>query len=193
MPRGKQPDAIVIEPDNGNAKPNSIADIAASLNATDTDTRDASGTIIIDPAAIVGPGSGSDDATAGQPEKKRRGRKPGSTNKSSGSKAQSSLDVNGVEALLFSMHNLLATVSNTQELALDKTESKMLAEGVANVARHYDLGATQKSIDWANLIQCVGLIYGTRIYAIRSRVQKERRDAAAASSMTSVHHVPGAA
>lgn len=62
---------------------------------------------------------------------------------------------------------MLAALTKTQELALDKEEANRLAEGISNVSRHYDIAATQKSMDWANLIMVCGMIYGTRIFAIR--------------------------
>jgi len=64
---------------------------------------------------------------------------------------------------------MLAAITKTQELAIDQTEANMLATGIANVSRHYDFAATQKSIDWANLLMVAGTIYGTRIYAIRAK------------------------
>lgn len=64
---------------------------------------------------------------------------------------------------------MLAAITKTQELAIDQTEANMLATGIANVSRHYDFAATQKSIDWANLLMVAGTIYGTRIYALRAK------------------------
>lgn len=69
---------------------------------------------------------------------------------------------------------MLAVLTKTQELAIDKTEAETLATGVANVARHYDIGgASQKTLDWFNLIQALALVYGTRLYAVRGKFRKK--------------------
>jgi len=64
---------------------------------------------------------------------------------------------------------MLAAITKTQELAIDPAEANQLATAMSNVSRHYDIAATQKSMDWANLLMCVGMVYGTRIYAIRAK------------------------
>lgn len=157
------------------------------VNPADNAIRDDAGAIIIDPAAVTEPGSGStsDNSTGDAP--KRRGRKPGSRNSA---KAAGSLDVNGVEAILFSTHQLLASLAQTPEMAIDKMEANTLAIGIANVARHYDMGATQKSLDWANLISVVGMVYGTRIYAIRARVAQEKAKNAGNGLERPIHTIP---
>jgi hypothetical protein len=52
------------------------------------------------------------------------------------------------------------------DIELNDKEAAQLAEGIANVARHYELGASQKMIDWANLLSVAAMVYGSRIYTI---------------------------
>lgn len=120
----------------------------------------AAGQLIIDPAAVSGSGSSGDGSgdTAGEPVKKRRGRKPGSTNKAKGS----TLDISGLEAILLSTHTMLAALTSPV-MKIDSEEAKVLATGVSNVARHYDISATEKTLDWANLFMALGAVYGPRI------------------------------
>lgn len=60
-------------------------------------------------------------------------------------------------------------------MALEKAESEELAKGIASVARHYDVSASAKSVDIANLIMIVGMIYGPRIFAYRTRKSAARK------------------
>lgn len=83
------------------------------------------------------------------------------------------LDVDAVEHVLFSIHGMLAAMLSAPEMALDKDESKMLASAISNVSRHYDVEATQKQMDWANLATVCGMVYGTRIFAMRNRARQE--------------------
>lgn len=59
-------------------------------------------------------------------------------------------------------------------MALDQNEAKELAKGIANVSRHYDVSTSQKTMDIANLVMVCGMVYGSRILAIRNRRKAER-------------------
>lgn len=71
---------------------------------------------------------------------------------------------------------MLAAITKTSELALDNDEAKQLATASANVAKHYNMLIDPKTADWANLIMVMGMVYGTRLMAIRMRRTTERRD-----------------
>lgn len=60
---------------------------------------------------------------------------------------------------------MMAAFFKAPLLMIDKEESKKLAEGIANVQRHYDVRITQKQIDWSNLIVVLCMIYGSRFVA----------------------------
>lgn len=155
----------------------------------------ASGLTIIDPADIDGSaGDGNSDGrntgdNAGEPVRKRRGRPAGSARTARAKKA--TLDINGVEGILLSAHTLLAAIAKTPELILDKDEAKQLAEGIANVSRHYDLETTQKGMDWGNLIMVVGMIYGTRIFAIRAKKASSKKPDVPQTMASNVVDIPG--
>jgi hypothetical protein len=85
------------------------------------------------------------------------------------------------------MHQILASVTKTPEFALEMAEANSLATAIANVARHYDVGATQKTLDWTNLVSTMTVIYGTRIFAARNRLGRER----AQSSPEAASHAAG--
>lgn len=49
------------------------------------------------------------------------------------------------------------------------TEAEFLAKSIKDVSDHYGQGLLdQKTLDWCNLVQCLAIVYGGRIYAIRS-------------------------
>lgn len=104
----------------------------------------------------------------------RTKRNPGKSGEpgSSGAKAPP-LSVAGIEALLFSMHQMMAAATRFPELALAESEAKEMAQAAANVARHYPNKISAKTIDWANLAQCLAIAYGSRAYVIRARLQEE--------------------
>lgn len=78
-----------------------------------------------------------------------------------------------------SAHTMLAALTSVPELELDKSEAEKLGAGIVNVSRHYDIGATQKTIDWTNLIMVVGAVYGTRLAAVRMRKAAQKLGTAA--------------
>lgn len=134
------------------------------------------GTIVIDPDELSGSGNGSSgDAGPGEPERRRRGRKPGSRNSSP--KKAAALDINGLELMLFSTHAMLAALTSTEELGIDKDEAKTLAEAAAAVGRHYDMNVPAKTVDWYNLIMVAGTVYGPRISFLISKGRNRRAPA----------------
>lgn len=126
----------------------------------------------VDPATIAGP--------------RKRGRPPGSKNKANLSAPkpaaatapkQVALSVDGVSAILFSIHGMLAGITRVPELALDDKESKQLAAAIAEVGKHYDLTADPKMVAWANLTMTCAALYGSRFVAIKFRIAAQREAA----------------
>lgn len=77
---------------------------------------------------------------------------------------------------MFSTHMMLSMITKTPELMLNEQEAKTLASAMEKVARHYDIGgASQKTVDWVNLVTALGAVYGTRI-VMYSASKKQRRD-----------------
>jgi hypothetical protein len=54
----------------------------------------------------------------------------------------------------------MALALQMPELALDDSMARQYAEAVAMVARHYDIGASAKALDWGNLVSFMGGFYG---------------------------------
>ena len=56
------------------------------------------------------------------------------------------------------------------ELALEQTEAHMLAEGAANVMRHYpSVVMPAQMVDWTNLVFVLGAVYGPRFMVMRQK------------------------
>jgi hypothetical protein len=123
----------------------------------------------VDPASLGDPEEGDVIASeAKQPSGRRRG-------KVGGKKPETKLDLQGVEALLLSIHYSLAALTKTPELALDPEEAANIARAAGNVARHYDIPEMPaKMIDWANLAICCAATYGPRVMAINERMKAAR-------------------
>jgi hypothetical protein len=126
----------------------------------------------VDPETVTAEPGQSEPAA----EPRRRGRPPGSgAGKSTKAKALP-LNVTGLEKLLVGIHGGIAMMSGRMEWALDTdskifdglNEAEFLAKSVKDVSAHYGTVMDQKTLDWCNLIQCCAIVYGGRIYAIRS-------------------------
>lgn len=59
-------------------------------------------------------------------------------------------------------------LDTTEKIFDGATEAEFLASSIKSVSDHYGGIVDQKTLDWCNLIQCMAIVYGGRIYAIRS-------------------------
>lgn len=75
---------------------------------------------------------------------------------------------------------MLAAICQTPELALSQPEAEQLANGITNVARHYNAGnISTKMVDWGNLVMVCGMVYGPRIVALgAAKKSTSKKDAA---------------
>lgn len=161
-----------------------------SGSAGDANSDDASGNSVGNSGQAFNPenaisgnvdGNDAGDPTANggnepQPAK-RRGRPPGSKNKSSGSgsngnaKGKISSPVNtGIEKTLVSLHMIAATLSGIPELALEDQEAAAIAEGIANVNEHYNIPGIDEGP--AAIVMLAGTllaIYGKRWLILRNQ------------------------
>lgn len=82
-----------------------------------------------------------------------------------------------LEALLLSIHGMLAAFTSVEELELAEEESKKLAEAIARVQKLYDYKwISDEAAAWGNLIIAAGGIYGPRYMAIRLRQKREKEE-----------------
>jgi hypothetical protein len=119
----------------------------------------------IEPADIGSSGTG-----------KRRGRKPGSRNRTTVlTEAQKKGNLAGLESLLYSLHSMGAGIFACPELQIAESEAKLLADAAARVAVLYDTTINPRVMAWSNLLSVVGMVYGTRIWSIRARWKDESK------------------
>src|SRR5271165_4658290 len=140
------------------------------------------GETVVNPRNIVYTEQGSIEPVEGSAETstvepaRRRGRPVGSKNKSSQGTKAIPLDVNSVTFSLTGIHALLAAGLSSPELIMSESEAKIIASNAAAVMRHYDLQASQKAIDWGNLVVALGAFYGPRFISIGVRKRAEARE-----------------
>lgn len=125
--------------------------------------------------------SGVDGGGTGGPKLTKSGRIDGRTlrgKRASESTTQkpnvigfSQLDLTEV---IFSMHQMLAGIVAVPELELDRGESEKLGSAVKDVGSYYGAVFDPKKVAIFNLCMVAGGIYGTRIFAIRNRMQAQR-------------------
>lgn len=155
-----------------------------------------SGTGNFDPAIHVGPDARNSDGSY----TKRKGRKPGGSNKRnhSAGKTASAADLKfaleGLTKTLVIVHAGFAAVTDTPELEIDESEAEYLARSTANVMEQFDLKPDPKTQAIIGLIVAAGTIYGPRIYMIKARqvaTSKERKANAQGVGVASVLNPDG--
>lgn len=119
-------------------------------------------------------GDATDTASPAEPAR-RRGRPKGSTNKSKDESGQaSSLNINGVEKILFSIHAVAAATFKIPELEITEDEAKRVSKAVAGVSDHYKVMLDPKTAAWIDLGREICVVYGTRAVSIYVRVKAEK-------------------
>lgn len=110
-------------------------------------------------------------ATPGEPAApRRRGRKPGSKNRTS---QKTSADLGLIAGSVVFIHSVIAGALAVPELELSDDEAQKLTKASLDVAAHYNAVPDEKTMAWLSLGAAVGAIYGTRYMAWRVRMQNE--------------------
>ena len=162
----------------GNRKPRIEKPADRDAASPGNDIIGLAGIEIVNPAGTdsdAGTGNGDGEPTDTGNAPRKRGRKPGSTNKPRTEKASAS-SVIGIEKLLFSIHAIAAAGLKTPELELDDSEAKLLAQAATSVADHYNVTVDPKIVAWVGLIGVAGSIYGPRLATIKMRKDMEQRN-----------------
>jgi len=122
--------------------------------------------------------AGRDKRNADGSYRKKRGRKTGGNNSSSGTrtKAQNTASVEGLTRILAILHVGLAAATKTPELALDDSEVENLAKATATVLTEFDIRPDPKVEAVIGLVTAAGLIYGPRVYLITERKRLEAQE-----------------
>jgi hypothetical protein len=115
-------------------------------------------------------GDTSDGSSSSSTTGKRRGRKPGSTNrKSAAKKAQDS-----IAPFVLMVHTMLA--AKVPEMLLTPDEAERVSSAYIDFCEHHDIPVlSAKRMSEINLISMIFTVYGTRIVAIRSRMKEDAK------------------
>lgn len=108
---------------------------------------------------------------------RRRGRPPGSRNRTTEAGTESkkaSINLDGLEALLLSVHTMGAQFSGFKELELSKDEARNLAEAYKNVAKFYDTFISPKQAAITQLVVVCLTIYGARLAVFLREYRKPK-------------------
>lgn len=122
--------------------------------------------------------SSPDSRTRGGEFRRKRGRKSGGNNSKSRSQVHSDIKETAqflAQGLLL-FHASMAAMTQTPEMVLDSEEAHGLAESGLTLAAMYDITPDPKLQAAILFAGQVGMIYGTRIVAIRARKSQEREE-----------------
>jgi hypothetical protein len=120
---------------------------------------------------------------------KRRGRKPGSKNRTTAEKTSS--DLSSLEDLLISLHLIGAAIIGSPLVALAEDEAIKLSKAMRKVAAHYDVAMNSKMLAWGNLIAVSGAIYGTRIMtAMMTPKEQQKQNAPLNTRVVDIKNPP---
>jgi hypothetical protein len=64
---------------------------------------------------------------------------------------------------------MLAALTKIEELAIEQDEAVTLGNAIATLAPFYNIEASAKVLAWGNMLSALGMVYGTRLIAIRAR------------------------
>ena len=114
----------------------------------------------------------------GSPRRKR-GRKPGGSRSSSGSRSSKTSSANvltgdAIGALLVTACGVVSATLQAPELSMDEDEGKKIGLATANVVRHYDYVLTPKQYDTFVLAMALIPAIGLRAVMMVDRLKQER-------------------
>ena len=123
------------------------------------------------------------DSGGGNPKLTKSGRIDGRTLRGkrgtySGTQKQDAVGVGfdklDLTEVIFGMHQMLAGIVAVPELELDRGESEKLGDAIKSVGSYYGAVFDPKKVAIFNLAMVAGGIYGTRIFAVRNRLAREK-------------------
>lgn len=160
------PDTVGNDIESRTGEPDSD-DIGSTSNDNPSSKRvDGNGPQFVDPTSATG---GTADGTP-----KRRGRKPGSKNRTTRNDATKTTQ--DLSRLLFSVHIGMASMLKSPVWMLTEQEATNLGEAITRVTELYDISIIpEKQLAWLNLIMVGGTIYGPRIVMTGKKKQPQSK------------------
>lgn len=79
-----------------------------------------------------------------------------------------------MQGLLVGMTTMLAMRTGHEELAVGPDEAGDFLKAAQNVARHYSVETTQRTLDWIAFVGVTVQVFGTRAVAVMVKSRRER-------------------
>jgi hypothetical protein len=90
--------------------------------------------------------------------------------------------------MLIGISVMLAMRTGIEEFSVSPDEIDAFTRAAGNVARHYNIETTQKTLDWIALVGVSAQVFGTRAFAIALKAGERRRERPRNGPAT-VHHL----
>jgi len=87
---------------------------------------------------------------------------------------------------------MLAQQTGIEEYQLNPQELNAWRISAENLARHYEIQTTQKTMDWASFIGATAFTFGTRAIAIANAYGEKRKPNVRSAKVTPLRPVPPA-
>ena len=78
-----------------------------------------------------------------------------------------------MQGLLVGMTTMLAMRTGHEELAVTSDEAGEFLKAAQNVARHYSVETTQRTLDWIAFVGVSAQVFGTRAVLLLSSMQSQ--------------------
>ena len=142
------------------------------------------GFVFVDPGAIDASGARPSEpaapartrrqrSDAGQPRGSRSASGTGTRSRQT-QKVSGHIDLSALDGVAVAVYMGLARLSKCPEWEITQEEAENFRKKAENVARHYSVEATQKSLDWAAFAMVFGMMNVTRLLVISERKKEER-------------------
>lgn len=117
-----------------------------------------------------------DPNIVGEPEKRRRGRPPGSKNRTTQTgKGNVLLEPKDLGQKIVGVHKIAAVMTGLQEIAISDVEGEQLAKAVIELTRYYNFAPQGPLVAWINLAGVAGMIYVPRLVVIGAKKAKAKK------------------
>jgi hypothetical protein len=97
-----------------------------------------------------------------------------------------------MQGLLVGMTTMLAMRTGHEELAVTSDEAGEFLKAAQNVARHYSVETTQRTLDWIAFVGVSAQVFGTRAVAVMVKSRRESSPAPVRAAPPATNGLNGA-
>lgn len=158
---------------------NSEPEIINGFEAIEPDT---------EPIAGNGTGTGPRRTRSGRIDRRTRAGRSGNIAGSSPEAEKESVHLGSgkidLASAICGIHSFLAEISGIEELEIDDTESKLLADATTELGKQYNVYFDPKKVAMFNFVAACGKVYVPRVIAIKNNAKKKKQPAQLAEVVT---------